>query len=221
MDGTPRLCGAAQTMTTRRRSMASDTPHRRKVVTVRSVRILLAAVALIAAGLTGWALGVRDDSTQPTAGPAVTEAPPAAPSDPVAPRDAAPGGDTSGDDAPATTQPAPKPTPKPRIFGFGSEPVFPQSGGFWRLPPGPGLAILVTDAEHASKVEFLLTPTGTGVGDLAVRIGQDTNGRDGYMVRWRYKDQPLLAHLTVRATGPGGTAEKVVGVYHPDPTAQP
>jgi hypothetical protein len=36
---------------------------------VRSVRILLAAVALIAAGLTGWALGARDDNTQPTAGP--------------------------------------------------------------------------------------------------------------------------------------------------------
>jgi hypothetical protein len=79
----------------------------------------------------------------------------------------------------------------------------------------------VTDAEHASKVEFLLTPTGTGVGDLAVRIGQDTNGRDGYMVRWRYKDQPLLAHLTVRAIGPGGTAERVVGVHHADPVAQP
>ena len=110
---------------------------------------------------------------------------------------------------------------KPRIFGFGSEPVFPQSGGFWQLPPGPGDAVLVTDAEHATKVEFLFTPTGTGVGGLAVRIGQDTNGRDGYMVRWHYKDQPLLAHLTVRATGPGGTAEKVVGVYHPDPVAQP
>jgi hypothetical protein len=187
-------------------------------VTVRSVRILLAAVALIAAGLTGWALGTRGDPSQPGAGPAVTEAPPAAaPSDPAPQREAAPGVDTPAGGAPATTQPA----PKPRIFGFGSEPVFPQSGGFWQLPPGPGLAILVTGAEHASKVEFLLTPTGTGTGGLAVRIGQDTNGRDGYMVRWHYKDQPLLAHLTVRATGPGGTAEKVVGVHHADPVPQP
>jgi hypothetical protein len=193
---------------------------------VRPARILLAAVALVAAGLTGWALGARGDPTQPGAGPAVTEAPPAAASDPAprsdpAPqREAAPGGDTPAGGAPATTQPA-RPAPKPRIFGFGSEPVFPQSGGFWQLPPGPGEAILVTDAEHASKVEFLLTPTGTGMGHLAVRIGQDTNGRDGYMVRWHYQDQPLLAHLTVRATGPGGTAEKVVGVYHADPVAQP
>jgi hypothetical protein len=194
-----------------------DTGNRKKAVTVRSVRILLAAIALLAAGLTGWALGTRGDNTQPTAGPAVTEAPPAAPSDPALQRDAAPGGDKPAGEAPVTAQPA----PKPRILGFGSEPVFPQSGGFWQLPPGPGDAVLVTDAEHASKVEFLLTPTGTGMGGLAVRIGQDTNGRDGYMVRWRYKDQPLLAHLTVRATGPGGTTEKVVGVHHADPVAQP
>lgn len=82
--------------------MGGDTRNRKKIVTVRPVRILLAAVAPIAAGLTGWALGARD----------------------------------------------------------------------------------------------------------------------GYMVRWRHQDQPLLAHLTVRATGPGGTAEKVVG-YHADPVAQP
>jgi hypothetical protein len=97
----------------------------------------------------------------------------------------------------------------------------PQTGGFWQLPPGPGDAVLVTDAEHATKVEFLFTPTGTGVGGLAVRIGPDTNGRDGYMVRWRHEDQPLLAHLTVRATGPGGTTERVVGGHHAGPVAQP
>jgi hypothetical protein len=51
--------------------------------------------------------------------------------------------------------------------------------------------------------------------------GQDTNGRDGYLARWHYADQALLAHLTVRATGPGGITEKVVGVHHADPPAQP
>jgi hypothetical protein len=53
--------------------------------------------------------------------------------------------------------------------------VFPEADGFWQLPPGAGEAVLVTDAEHATKVEFLLTPTGTG-GGLAVRIGKDTVG---------------------------------------------
>jgi hypothetical protein len=121
--------------------------------------------------------------------------------------------DTPSGGAPATTAPA----LKPRIFGFGSEPVFPQADGFWQLPPGAGEAILVTDAEHATTVEFLLSPTGTGGDGLAVRIGQDTNGRDGYLVRWHYADQALLAHLTVRATGPGGITQKVVDVHHADP----
>jgi hypothetical protein len=201
--------------------MAVTPGDHKKAATMRPARILLAAVALVAAGLTGWALGARGDPTQPAAGPAVTQAAPAAASDPAPQRDPASQREAPGGDTPAGGAPTTKPAPKPRIFGFGSEPVFPQSGGFWQLPPGPGLAILVTDAEHASKVEFLLTPTGTGAGHQAVRIGQDTNGRDGYMVRWHYQNRPLLAHLTVRATGPGGTAEKVVGVYHADPVAQP
>jgi hypothetical protein len=192
---------------------------------MRPVRILLSAVALLAVAVTGWALGARHDDPGPGAGPAVTTAPPAAPttagrSHPAARRQTAPATDTADTpsaDAPATTQP----TPKPRIFGFGSEPVFPEAGGFWQLPPGPGEAVLVTDAQHASKVEFLLTPTGTGGDGLAVRIGQDSNGHDGYLVRWHYTDQPLLAHLTVRATGPGGITEKVVGVHHADPLARP
>jgi hypothetical protein len=49
----------------------------------------------------------------------------------------------------------------------------------------------ITDAQHATKVEFLLAPTGTGNGSRAVSLG-------------------------VRATGPGGTTDKVVGVYHPE-----
>ena len=197
---------------------------------MRPVRILLSAVALIAVAVTGWALGARRDGTPSGASAAVTTAPPAAPSTdrshpvarshPAPRRQAAPAADTAGTPsggAPPTTAPA----PKPRIFGFGSEPVFPEADGFWQLPPGPGEAVLVTDAEHATKVEFLLTPTGTGGGGMAVRIGQDSNGRDGYLIRWHYTDQPLLAHLTVRATGPGGITEKVVGVHLADPLAQP
>jgi hypothetical protein len=197
---------------------------------MRPVRILLSAVALIAVAVTGWALGARHDDPPTGANPAVTTAPPAAPSTarshpvargyPAPQRQAAPQADTADTPSggtPATTAPA----PKPRIFGFGSEPVFPQADGFWHLPPGAGEAILVTDAEHATKVEFLLSPTGTGGDGLAVRIGQDTNGRDGYLVRWHYADQAPLAHLTVRATGPGGITEKVVGVHHADPPTQP
>jgi hypothetical protein len=161
---------------------------------MRPVRILLVALALVAVGLAGWALGARDPYRQPAAD---------IPSGGAAP--------------PASTRQA----PRPRIVGFGSEPVYPQKGGFWQLPAGPGEAVLITDAQHATRVEFLLTPAGTGVDDRAVSLGVDTDGRDAYVAHWRYADQPLLAHLTVRATGPGGTTEQTVGVYHPDPERLP
>ena len=103
-----------------------------------------------------------------------------------------------------------------RIVGFGSEPVLPREGTFWRLSPGAGLVTFVLDAQHATRVEFWLTPTGTGTADLARRIGQDSNGRDGWLFNWHYPNEPILGHLTVKATGPGGTAEQTVGVYHPD-----
>jgi hypothetical protein len=190
---------------------------------MRPVRILLVVLALVAVGLAGWALGNRDTDRQPAAdATATTSAParvatPAAPSDP-APKGQAPSatGKPSGGTAPPATD-----SPRPRIFGFGSEPVYPQKGGVWQLPAGPGQAVLITDAQHATKVEFLLTPTGTGTADQAVTLGVDTDGRDAYVAHWRYGDQPLLAHLTVRATGPGGMAEHTVQVYHPDPEQAP
>jgi hypothetical protein len=178
---------------------------------MRPVRILLIAVALVAVAVTGWALagggGYRYGTSE--AAPAPVQAEPAAPVDP-APEDPTGPGDTPSD----TTQPA----PRPRIAGFGSEPVLPEDGAFWRLSPGAGLVTFVLDAQHATRVEFWLTPTGTGVGDLSRKIGQDTNGRDGWLFNWHYPNEPILGHLTVKAIGPGGTDEETVGVYHPDPT---
>ena len=184
---------------------------------MRSVRILLVALALVAVGLVGWALGARDDYGQPAAAPAATEATPQATT--AAAQGQTPAGATSPPGGGAT--PATQAAPRPSIVGFGSEPVYPQKGGFWQLPAGPGEAVLITDAQHATRVEFLLTPAGTGTADQAVSLGVDTNGRDAYVAHWRYADQPLLAHLTVRATGPGGTTEHTVGVYHPDPEQLP
>jgi hypothetical protein len=187
---------------------------------MRLVRILLVVLAVVAVGLAGWALGGRGSYNTPAgdAAPAASAPTPeaAVPTPAPAPRErAAPDPTTPpAGDAAVTTRPAP---PRPRLFGFGSEPVYPQKAGVWQLPAGPGEAILITDAEHASKVEFLLTPARGDPDDLVVRLGTDSNGRDAYMARWRYEDRLLAANLTVRATGPGGVTEKVVGVYHPDP----
>jgi hypothetical protein len=187
---------------------------------MRLVRIMLVVLAVVAVGLAGWALGTRDSYNAPaTADPAPAAsdpAPEAAVTTPApAPREQATPDPTT---APAadTTQPA----PRPRIVGFGSEPVLPREGAFWRLSPGAGLVTFVLDAQHATRVEFWLTPTGSSVSDLSRKIGQDTNGRDGWLFNWSYPNEPILGHLTVKAIGPGGTAEKTVGVYHPD-TEQP
>src|SRR4029453_3925368 len=181
---------------------------------------LLVVLAVVAVGLAGWALGARDSYNPPPAPdpPPAAAAPapaarvtPAAPPPPPAPR---------GQPPPAPP-PAPDPVPpRPRIVGFGSEPVLPREGTFWRLSPGAGLVTFVLDAQHATRVEFWLTPTGSSVSDLSRKIRQDTNGRDGWLCNGHYPDEPILGHLTVKATGPGGTDEQTVGVYHPD-TEQP
>jgi len=186
---------------------------------MRLVRILLVVLVVVAVGLAGWALGARHPYNASAAGdPAPATSAPAA--EPAVTTPAPPPGDQAAPDVapPAdpvdSTRPAP---PRPRIVGFDSEPVYPQKAGVWQLPPGPGEAILITGAEHATKVKFLLTPARGDPDDLVVPLGTDTNGRDAYMARWRYEDRLLSANLTVRATGPGGVTEQVVGVYHPDP----
>jgi hypothetical protein len=186
---------------------------------MRLVRILLVALAVVAVGLAGWALGTRDPYGAPAAGdPAPAASAPAAEAAVTTPAPAPRDQATPDPTTPEATRPAP---PRPRILGFGSEPVLPVEGGFWRLSPGGGLVTFVLDAPHATRVEFWLTPTGTGTADLARRIGQDTNGRDGWLFNWRYPNEPIQAHLTVKAIGPGGTAEETIGVYHPDPAEQP
>jgi hypothetical protein len=178
---------------------------------MRLVRILLVALAVVAVGLAGWALGARDAYDAPAAAdPAVTTP---APGDQATPAPTTPG-PTAPD---PTTRPDP---PRPRIVGFGSEPVLPVDGGFWKLPASAGILSLVTGAPNATRVEFWLTPTGSSVSDLSRKLGQDTDGRDGWLFNWHYPNEPLLGHLTVRAIGPGGTAEQTVGIYHPD-TDQP
>ena len=127
-----------------------DTSNPKKVVTMRPVRILLVAIALLAVGLTGWAFGTRGGGysapevspTATTAAPQVEPVAAPAPAPAPAPVDDAPeppkAGGTPDDTAP--------PAQRPRILGFGSEPVLPTEGAFWQLPSGAGLLTMVLDA---------------------------------------------------------------------------
>jgi hypothetical protein len=113
------------------------------------------------------------------------------------------------------------PAPLPRVLSVTTVPALPQEGGFLRLPDGAGTLVFRVRAVNAQRVRFYLSPTGTGAAELAELLGEDANGRDGWTLTWRYQDQPLLAHLTVRAIGAGGAVspDTVVGLYHPDPTS--
>jgi hypothetical protein len=106
----------------------------------------------------------------------------------------------------------------PVITGVTSVPALIPSAFALELPKGSGTAVVRVKATGTSKVRFLLTPTGTGTASLAKLLGEDADGSDGWTLRWSYADQPLLGHITIRATGPGGSAEKLLGVHHPDPS---
>jgi hypothetical protein len=124
----------------------------------------------------------------------------------------------NGTDSPWVTLGLHHPDPVARILSVTTTPTLPREGGFLRLPVGAGKLLFQVRAVNTHKVRFLLGPTGT---DTSARLlGEDTNGRDGWSLIWRYPDQPLTAHLTIKAIGPGGASpDTVLGLYHPDATS--
>ena len=174
--------------------------HSRRTLALITVGILLVAGS-IAGGV--W-LGLRGDRqpavTAPT-GPQPTTLQPTTPQ-PTGPE-------------PTSPQPTTRPT-SPRILSVTTSPALPREGGFLRLPAGAGKVVFQVRAVNTQRVRFFLSPTGT---DTSARLlGEDTNGRDGWTLVWRYPDQPLTAHLTIKAIGFEGTSpDTVLGLYHPDP----
>jgi hypothetical protein len=110
------------------------------------------------------------------------------------------------------------PDPAPRILSVTTIPALPREGGFLRLPAGAGKLLFRVQTVNTQRVRFYLSPTGT---DTSARLlGEDTTGHDGWTQVWRYPDQALTAHLTIKATGSGGTSpDTVLGLYHPEPNS--
>ena len=208
---------------------------------MRPVRIVLVFIALIVVGLAGWALGARGGYGQPGTDPAIAEAPSA--SDDQATQGEVIGGDTPSANVPSgggssggdgssggnssfgggPSKPPVKKLAKPSIQGLGTIPDSPHIGTALHLPPAPGEVIFVFDIANATRTQAWIAPTGTAVSDQAVWLGEDRNGRNGWTARWRYTDQVPLAHLIVRATGPGGTTEEFYPVTNnggADPTEE-
>jgi hypothetical protein len=111
------------------------------------------------------------------------------------------------------------PSPAPSITEVRIDLALPQEGAFYTLPAGAGQVRLMTAADNANRVRYLLVPTGTSTRDLAEQIGDATRseakGRTWWIYDWSYPDEAMLAHLLVDATGPGGTTDQTpFGFYH-------
>jgi hypothetical protein len=106
-------------------------------------------------------------------------------------------------------------TPAPRILQVTTSPrLRTLEGGWLELPEGAGKVVLSVNASNAQRVRFTLTPTGTEVADYAEVLGEDRTPADGFHLLWRYPDAPLMGHLGIQATGPGGTAEETLYIVH-------
>jgi hypothetical protein len=173
------------------------------MTTMRPIRTIATALLVASLAAAGCGTSQPDQPTTPPSQPPVVTAPPTpAPPNP--------------------TPAAPGPTGRPRILSVTTTPTLPRAGGFLVLPAGAGTLTVRVRAVNTQRVRFYLTPTGTGMFNENQLIGQDTNGRDGWSLAWRYKDEPLLAHLSVTAVGANGTDSPWVtlGLHHPEPAAR-
>jgi hypothetical protein len=108
------------------------------------------------------------------------------------------------------------PTPAPRVLAVTTSPTLRNIGGGWlELPKGPGTVRFTVRASNTDRVRFVLTPTGTETGPYGELLGEDHDARDGFTLTWNYgADDAGSAHLTVQATGPGGTADHDINIAH-------
>jgi hypothetical protein len=109
-------------------------------------------------------------------------------------------------------------TPAPRILQVTTSPrLRALEGGWLELPQGAGTVVISVNASNAQRVRFTLTPTGTEVADYTKLLGEDRTPADGFRLLWRYPNAPILGHLGIQATGPGGTTEETLYIVHAEP----
>jgi hypothetical protein len=114
------------------------------------------------------------------------------------------------DDVKPGTQPGEDPaetTPAPTLDDLWWSPELPVEDGWLRLPAGPGELMVNVTAEHADRVELVITPTGTETAPLAEVLPMSGSDDGPWAVTWKYGDGPVLAHVGLRAVGPGGVTD--------------
>jgi len=107
------------------------------------------------------------------------------------------------------------PASAPSIQSVTTSPSLRDIGGWLELPKGAGTVRFSVKASHTERVRFVLTPTGTGTAPYAKLLGEDRDPRDGFTLTWHYgAGDAWSAHLDIQAIGPGGKAEKHLGIAH-------
>lgn len=103
----------------------------------------------------------------------------------------------------------------PQVLGVTVNPDRVNGDGWMLLPNGAGKIVLTVNASAATKVEVYLTPNGAATGSLGSLLGTATRNGDTFTYTWNYRDEPVLGHLTVVATGTGGSARYApFNAYH-------
>ncbi|MEU0510474.1 MULTISPECIES: Gmad2 immunoglobulin-like domain-containing protein [unclassified Amycolatopsis] len=103
----------------------------------------------------------------------------------------------------------------PTIGAVTWQPPIPAGDGWLRLPDGPGTLTVTAEVTGADRVEFYSTPTGTETESLAKLLGTGVVQNGAWTLTWAYPDEPLLAHFSVVAIGPGGRTEIMpFNLYH-------
>lgn len=99
----------------------------------------------------------------------------------------------------------------PQIIEVKTSP-YPIIHNWVTLPRGPGKLKIDVIAKNTKKVQFWIAPTGTGTWKYRKLIGEDTDGRDGWSIEWKYGSELLLNHIIIVAINPKGTGEIIFNV---------
>jgi hypothetical protein len=103
--------------------------------------------------------------------------------------------------------------PAPRILAVTTSPTLRDLEGWLEVPKGPATVRFTVKADHADRVRFTLTPTGTETGPYAKLLGEDRTPRDGFTLTWSYGfSEAGSGHLGIQAIGPGGKASKQLSI---------
>ncbi|MGQ9533232.1 MAG: TolB family protein [Desulfotomaculales bacterium] len=122
------------------------------------------------------------------------------------------GADGPGRGGVAASSPGAGELKPPVIHGIKLDPPSREVGGWYAVA---GTVTFTADVTGADRVEFQLSPTGTGAPVVLSHVDED--GRDGWTFVWEVPPGDLSVHLTVIASNRAGTAQTVINLYHEEP----